>query len=74
MIGQWTSGLLILIVAGCTAEPRSEDYFERHPEEAVQVTALCATGAKGGDECHNAQAGLAAIEREARMERYRREF
>ena len=74
MIGQFLSSLLVLGVAACTAEPRSAEFFEDHPEEAVQVTALCATGAKGGDECVNAQAGIVAIEREARMDAYLRQF
>lgn len=63
-----------LALAACAEEPRSGEYFERHPEEAVEVSALCATGAKGGDECVNAQAGIAAIEREARQDAYRRQF
>jgi len=73
-MGQYFSGLIVLCIAACTAEPRSAEFFEDHPEEAVQVTAMCATGAKGGDECINAQAGVAAMEREARMDAYRRQF
>lgn len=73
MIGRLFPGA-VLALAACAEEPRSAAYFERHPEEAVEVAALCATGAKGGDECANAQAGLAAIRREDRMDAYRRQF
>lgn len=74
MIDRYLSGLFVLAVSACTAEPRSAEFFENHPEEAVQVAGLCAAGAKGGDECVNAQAGIAAIEREARQDAYRRQF
>lgn len=50
---------------------RRSRVFQDHPEEAVQAAAMCATGTKGGEECVNAQAGIVAIEREARDERYR---
>lgn len=73
MIGRLFLGA-VLALAACAEKPRSAEYFERHPEEAVEVSALCATGAKGGDECVNAQAGLAAVRREERMDAYRRQF
>lgn len=74
MIGRGLSGLFLLALASCTAEPRSAEYFERHPDAATRLLAQCAAGARGGDECENAQQGLQAIEREARMEAYRQEF
>jgi hypothetical protein len=67
-------GAAALTLTACAEEPRSAEYFERHHEEALEVSTLCATGAKGGDECTNAQAGLAAARREERMAAYRRQF
>jgi hypothetical protein len=74
VIGRLFLGAAVLTLTACAEEPRSAEYFEAHPQEAVEVSALCAAGAKGGDECANAQAGLAAARREARMDSYRRQF
>lgn len=74
VLGAALAPALALALSACAEEPRSAAYFERHPEEALEVSAQCATGAKGGDECVNAQAGLAAARREARTDAYRRQF
>lgn len=74
MIGRLVLSAALALSACAEGPPRSAEYFERHPEEAVEVSALCATGARGGDECVNAQAGLAAARREERMDAYRRQF
>lgn len=73
MIGRLVLGAT-LALAACADEPRSVEFFEYHPEVALEVLTLCATGAKGGDECVNARAGLAAVRREERMDAYRRQF
>lgn len=73
MIARLVLGAVLGLTA-CAEEPRSAEYFERHPEEALEVAALCASGAKGGDECVNAQAGLSTLRREDRMDAYRRQF
>ena len=59
-------------LAGCSPVPRSAAYFEAHREEAAKVVAGCETGAHRGEECVDAQAGVAAAERQARMAAYRR--
>lgn len=70
-------GRLALALAGlaaCSSEPRSASYFEAHGEEAVRVAARCRNGAHRGEECANAEAALAAAERTARMDAYRKGF
>lgn len=70
-------GRLALALAGlaaCSPEPRSAAYFEGHPQDAEQVTAACAAGTHRGQECANAQAGVAATQRSARMDAYRKGF
>jgi len=70
--------LLLLAVAavlsGCSREPRSAAYFEAHVEDAIRVAARCRNGDHRGLECANAEAALAAADRKARMETYRRSF
>jgi hypothetical protein len=61
-------------LAACSPEPRSAAYFEAHPEEAARIVVDCASGAHRGDECLNAKAGAAAIQRKARMDRYKQNF
>jgi hypothetical protein len=66
--------LALLGLAACSPEPRSASYFEAHPEEAAKVVVDCASGAHRGAECLNAKAGTAAIQRKARMDRYKQNF
>ncbi|MGE5564983.1 MAG: EexN family lipoprotein [Parcubacteria group bacterium] len=61
-------------LSGCSPEPRSAAYFEAHGEEAVRVVARCINGTHRGPECANAQAGMAAAERKARMDTYEKSF
>lgn len=61
-------------LAGCSQEPRSVAYFEAHSEEAIRIAARCINGAHRGPECANAQAAIAAADRKARMDAYRRNF
>ncbi len=70
-------GLTVLISAGlvaCAAPPRSVSYFSDHPDAAKAVAADCRTGAHRGPECDNAQAGLAAAARDARMREFQKTF
>jgi hypothetical protein len=67
-------GLAALAVASCAREPRSPSYFQGHPDAAKAVVSACQTGATRGQECLNAQAGIAAAARDARMATYRKSF
>lgn len=74
MIGRFAAALALAGLAACSPEPRSAAYFETHGEEAVRVVARCINGTHRGEECANAQAGVAAAERKARMDAYRKGF
>jgi hypothetical protein len=65
--------LIVLALAACSP-PRSASYFAAHAPEAERVVADCRAAAHRGEECINAQAGLAAVRREERMDRYRKSF
>ncbi len=64
--------LVLLLVSGCDAQPRSATYFHAHPNVARQVADACRSGHHRGDECANAEAGLAAEARDKRLEMFRR--
>ena len=66
--------LALAALSACSPDPRSATYFEAHQEEAAKVVADCQTGAHRGQECVNAQAGVAAAKRDARMDAYRKGF
>ena len=74
MMRRLVLGLTLAGLAACSPEPRSATYFEAHQEEAMKVVAACQTGAHRGQECVNAQAGVAAAKRDARMDAYRKGF
>jgi hypothetical protein len=61
-------------LAACSPEPRGVAYFQAHRDEAARVVTDCRTGAHRGQECVNAQAGVAAVAREARINRYKQNF
>ena len=61
-------------LAGCTPAPRSASYFQAHTGEAAKVVSACAAGTARGEECLNAQAGIAAAARDARMAILRKSF
>lgn len=44
----------LLALAACSQQPRSEEYFGAHLDEARQVIAGCRKGTVGGEECGNA--------------------
>lgn len=66
--------LLAVGLAGCQAEPRAASYFEAHPEEARKVVEACRSGARRGAECETAQAGLATVQANRRLELFKKSF
>jgi len=66
--------LAFATLVACSPQPRSAADFEAQPDAAKQVVADCKAGAHHGPECANAQAGLAAARRKARMDAYRKGF
>ena len=71
---RWLALFPVLLATGCQVQPRSASYFEGHPQDTARVLAACARGAEHGAECETAREGQAAIERNARLELYRRSF
>lgn len=71
---RWAVAAALAALAACSREPRSASYFEANPEEAAKVADACKAGAHRGEECVNAQAGVASAERAKRMEAYRKGF
>jgi len=61
-------------LAACSPQPRSSSYFEAHQAEAAKVVDDCKNGAHRGQECANAQAGVASAKRDARIDAYRKGF
>ncbi|MBP7817091.1 MAG: EexN family lipoprotein [Phenylobacterium sp.] len=74
MIGRVVLPLALAVLGACSPQPRSASYFEAHQDEAEEVAAACRTGAHRGLECVNAQAGVGAAKRDARMDAYRKGF
>lgn len=74
MIARLLSVAVILGLAACSPEPRSASYFAAHADEAAKVVADCKSGAHRGQECVNAEAGMASAKRDARMDAYRKGF
>jgi hypothetical protein len=61
-------------LVACSPQPRSASYFQAHASEAVQVVTDCKTGAARGEECANAQAGVAAAGNAERLKLYKKGF
>jgi hypothetical protein len=61
-------------LAACSPTPRSVSYFQAHTGEAANVVHACAAGTARGEECVNAQAGINAAARDARMAILRKSF
>lgn len=74
MIVRVATGLMLLVLAACSPQPRDVSYFEGHPEETAKVVVACARGDHRGQECVNAKAAAASIRRDARMAAYRKGF
>lgn len=63
-----------IAVASCAPQPRSAAYFKAHHDEAAQVFKACKTGARRGEECQDAEAGVMDADAQARMKLYRKSF
>ncbi|WP_312162711.1 EexN family lipoprotein [Phenylobacterium sp.] len=74
MIGRLVAVLALAGLAACSPEPRSASYFEAHPDEAAKVADACKAGTHRGQECVNAEAGVAAAQRTERMNAFRKGF
>lgn len=58
-------------LASCgSAEPRGEQYFSAHLEEAKQVVADCAAGTARGDECYNAEVAVSKAKAKERAKKF----
>lgn len=64
--------LAMMLAAGCEAQPRNATHFHAHPDVARQVAGAGQSGDHRGDECGNAEAGLAAERCDERREMFRR--
>ena len=64
--------LATMLTAGCEAKPRSATYFHAHPDVARQLADACRLGDHRGEECRNAEEGLAAERIDQRLEMFRR--
>lgn len=74
MIARLLSAVALVGLAACSPEPRSASYFAAHADEAAKVVADCKAGAHRGQECVNAEAGVASAKRDARIDAYRKGF
>ena len=52
------------------AEPRAEQYFSAHLDEAKQIVEDCATGTARGEECRNAVDAISKAEAKERTRRF----
>lgn len=60
-----------IALAGCSrAEPRSEEYFHAHLDEARQVLAKCRDGSTRGEECANADYAVQLAKAEAQRDHF----
>jgi hypothetical protein len=60
-----------LALAGCSrAEPRSEEYFQAHLDEAHQVVAKRHAGSTRGEECGNADDAVQIANAEAQRDHF----
>lgn len=62
---------LVFTLAGCgPAEPRGEQYFSAHIDEAKQVVTDCANGTVRGDECFNAEVAVSKAKAKERSRKF----
>ena len=61
-------------LAACAPAPRSQSYFEAHPEAAKQTAAQCAKIRHSRQDCENAQLAVAKIKQDERLQTLRRTF
>jgi hypothetical protein len=58
-------------ICGCSeAEPRAEQYFSAHLDEAKQVVKDCAAGTARGEECMNAEIAVSRAKAKERTKRF----
>ena len=63
--------LATITLTGCSgAEPRSEEYFHAHLDEARQIVAKCRDGSTRGEECANADYAVQLADAEAKRDRF----
>lgn len=63
--------IMIVVVAGCSSpEPRGEQYFSAHLDDARKVVASCAEGTVRGDECYNAEVAVSKAKAKERSKRF----
>lgn len=63
--------LTLFAVAGCSSpEPRGEQYFSTHLDDAKQVVAGCTEGTARGDECYNAEVAISKAEAKERSKKF----
>ncbi len=69
--GIWILALCLPILScGSKAEPRSQQYFESHIDEARRVDAGCRDGSVRGEECAGADIALEAAKGRANMDHF----
>jgi hypothetical protein len=62
------------LLAACSPQPGSTDYYVANPDEAARVLAACKRGSQRGQDCVNATAGVAAGQSAERMKLYKKNF
>lgn len=63
--------IAIVALGACAqTEPRAEQYFSAHLDEAKQVVAGCAAGTVRGDECRNAEIAVSRAKAKERTKRF----
>lgn len=66
--------LALLCIAGCAPAPRSQGYYERHPEETDRVLARCKISQDFDSTCEAAGAAKAKLDGERRRKLFRKGF
>ncbi|WP_332817658.1 EexN family lipoprotein [Sphingopyxis sp.] len=60
-----------VVLGACgQAEPRAEQYFSAHLDEAKQIVEDCATGTARGEECRNAENAISKAKAKERTKRF----
>jgi hypothetical protein len=60
----------IVILSACSRQPRSEEYFAAHLDEARQIVAECQKGSAHGEECGNADYAIKLAHAEEMRDRF----
>lgn len=67
---QIISTVVIALTACAQLEPRAEQYFSAHIEEAKQVVEDCAAGTARGQECMNAEIAVSKARAKERSKKF----